>query len=251
MAWQLMALAACRIAAFVLAAPLFGCQRIPWWIRLGLMLAIAAALAPLVVGSAAGEATPLSPPELVSRGLGEILVGLMLGLGASVLTSAAAMAGQILSQMVGLQWPVYEADGSSPVTKLIGLLSLVVFVLMRGPEMMLAALSQSLVDLPPGAAQVARSQLELITSLLSQSLWLCLRGVAPAVASLWIAILAVTMVSRVLPQAGSLQLGMDAGLAAMWLAVLLTVCGGMWVWMDDIEHWMVALRQQAVAAARG
>lgn len=251
MAWQLMALAACRIAAFMLAAPLFGCLRIPWWIRLGLMAAVAAAVAPLVVGGAAEHAVALAPAELVSRGLGEVLVGLMLGLGATVLTGAAAMAGQVLSQMTGLQWPVYEGDGSSPVSQLIGLVSLVVFVLLRGPDMMLAALSQSLVDLPPGGARVANNQLELLAKLLSQSLWLCLRGVAPAIASLWIAILAVTLVIRVLPQAGSLQLGMDASLAAMWLAILLTLCGGTWVWMDDLEQWMVALREQAVAIARG
>ncbi len=250
MAWQLTLLAAIRVSTFVWIAPLLGNHRIPWWIRAVTAVLVSLALAPLAVNShALAGATVLDGGELFSRGLSELMTGLMLGLGVSVLVGAATMAGQILSQMSGISWPISDSEASSPVTQLVWMVSLVVFVLMRGPELMLGALAGTLQTLPPGTTMAAGAQIAFVTELLTHSFWLTLRGVAPAVAALWIAMLGVTILVRVLPQAGCLQLGMDAGLAAFWLAVLVTVCGGVWIWMDDLESWMNLLQQRLIAAA--
>lgn len=249
MAGELTLLAAVRVAAFVAVAPLTGHQRIPLWIRSLLAVAIALALAPLASSSAPPSGPACPPGELLGRGLSELMTGLMLGLGVLVLVEAGAMGGQILAHMSGLAWPTSELEESSPASQLVWMLSLVVFVLMRGPELMLTTLAETFVSLPPGRVGEGSGQLAFVVELLNHSFWLAIRGVAPAVAALWIAVLAVTILVRVLPQAGCLQLGMDAGLATFWLAMLLTVCGGVWIWMDDLESWMSLLRQRLLATA--
>ncbi len=234
-------------------APLLGNRQIPWWIRAAVVVLVSLALAPLVAtafGSESAEgASWWALGGFIDRLFAELMIGLMLGLGVSVLVSAATMAGQILAQMSGLSWPMSESENNSPVTQLVWMVSLVVFVLMQGPELMLSALADTFVSIPPGQVSGGTNQMGFVTSMLTHSFWLALRGVGPAVAALWIGILGITILVRVLPQAGCLQLGMDAGMAAFWLAIVLTVCCGVWIWMDDLDSWMHIIRDQVVASA--
>lgn len=251
MAWQLTILAAVRVGAFMMVAPLLGNRQIPWWTRLAIVVLVSLALAPL--GATPGEgmtgdAACWGVGPFVDRLIAELMTGLMLGLGVSVLVSAATMAGQILAQMSGLSWPASESENNSAVTQLVWMVSLVVFVLMKGPELMLSALADTFVSIPAGQNTGGTNQLEFVTNILTHSFWLALRGVGPAVAALWIGMLGITLLVRVLPQAGCLQLGMDAGMAAFWLAIVLTVCGGVWIWMDDLDSWMHIIRDQAMAS---
>lgn len=252
MAIELTVLAAIRVAAFLAVAPLLGQQPVPGWMRVGLTVVIALALAPLGSGAAMAVPPMAEAGDWLSRAVSELMIGLMLGLGVVVIVEAASMGGQLLAQMAGLSWPASESAEASPASQLVGLLALAVFALLRGPELMLDALAGTLVAIPPGRGSPvgsAEGQLGFVVDLMSQSLWLSLRGVAPAVAAIWMAMLAVTILVRVLPQAGCLQLGLDAGTAVFWLAILLAVCGGVWVWNDDLESWMGILRNRIVNVA--
>lgn len=243
MAWEMIALAACRITAFMLIAPLAGHRAIPLPIRLLLAVCVSAALAPGAVAGPAATVTP-SASNLLGAVLSEILIGVMLGIAAHALVSAATMGGQIVAQMAGLSWQTGDPDQPGPAAQLTGMLALAVFALMRGPELALAAVAQTLADLPPGSSRGQPSPVpaELMVQILQHSFWLTLRGIAPAVTAVWIAHLGVTLLVRVLPQAGCLHLGMDAGMAVCWLALVLLVCGGAWLWMDDIDGWMQNVR---------
>src|SRR5438045_5370570 len=84
-----------RIAALVLTAPIFSSTSIPEFFRIALILAISAMMLPTVLPKLA---TDLTLGQAVAGLGGEIMIGVMLGLAASVVFLGADMAGPLVAQ---------------------------------------------------------------------------------------------------------------------------------------------------------
>ncbi len=230
------ALVLTRVAALVFVAPLLGPFAVSWRIRAGLTVAVTALVVPLEIERAT------SPPENLGQFLvlagGEALVGLMLGLGVRILFSSMQVAGQLISQMSGLQLAeVFSpAMGSSvPVfSQLLLLVSTAVFFLIGGHRQMIEALLDSFAWLPSGQAAASRSALDAVTALVSQSFILGLRIAAPAVVALLLSTLIVGFISRTLPQLNSLSLGFGINALVAVAAVGLSLGGACWIFQETL-----------------
>ena len=228
-------LVTCRVTAMSMTAPLLGSRAVGRLPRLAISLAVTLVVVPLVPSVNIADSA-----ELGSAVLSELLIGALLGLGVAIMFSAAQMAGIVLGQLAGLQMAdqVDPNNGHSttPLGQLFGILSLAVFALIDGPDMVVAACLETFVGLPLGVSLKANEVIPLLTELLQQSLVLTLRGVGPGVAALLVSSWVIGLIGRAFPQVNMLPIGLNSQLVFMLLAVFLTLGGSMWLFIDDWQQ---------------
>jgi len=226
-----------RISALMAIAPLFGTFEVPARVRALLVLAMCLLIVPLQ----AGRVT--HPPDtlvgfLVLAG-GEALVGITLGLGVRILFSSMQVAGQIISQMSGLQLADVFSPGFSTSMPLFSHLLLGVttamFLLIGGHRRVMEALLDTFVWLPAGEGRFSQSAVEATTSLLAQSFELGVRAAAPAMVALLLATLILGLISRTLPQLNVMALGFSINAVVVLLALGLSLGGACWIFQDQLE----------------
>lgn len=242
-------LVATRITAAIFTAPVLGSAHVPIRFRVILSGLLTIFTLPVLVME------PIATQSWLSLIFCELAIGISLGLGISILFAAAQMAGAVMSQMASIPNMEVLPNLVSPVGSLFCMLSIAVFVLMNGPEMMVAALLDTFAEIPPGSTLELSSLDELAVGLLRQSFLLTLRGVAPSIAAILISTLVVGMLGRTYPQLNLLEFGVGSNLAIMMLALLFTVSGCVWLFIDDVQAIQQTitdgLRVAADAAAAG
>jgi flagellar biosynthetic protein FliR len=238
-----------RLLAVAMTAPLLGSRVVSTRMRLGIAVAVAILAFPLVEFSH----VPQEPTAVGSALISEALIGSLLGFGVTILFAAAYMVGEVIAQLAGIQiadqLDPSLGSTSSTVGRLFALLSLAVFALVHGPEMVVSAVLDTFVSLPPGTPIQTGSMLELVKQLLQQSFVLTLRGVAPAVASLLISTLVIGLIGRTYPQMNMLQVGLSSNLVVMLLAIFLTLGGCLWLFVDNWQEAIVFIETSIAPCA--
>lgn len=226
-----------RILTSVLTAPLFSQGRVPVIFRVGLALLLSTVTVPTLMYSESWAS--LEQTDLFSAIMGEALIGASIGLCVSILISAAQVAGQIIGQLAGINLtdPIggENAQVGGVTAGFFNMLSLAVFAMMGGPELMVSAVLETFQQVPLGFVISQQELLDLMATLLGQSLSLAVRAVGPAIASLLIATLTLGFISRTIPQLNMLQFGLNSNLIVFWLAIFLTLGGCVWLFVDDIQ----------------
>ena len=225
-----------RIQASLLTAPLLGHAKVPLIFRVGLAGLLTVVTVPIL---AQGDSfAPLEQRDLFSCVLSEILIGSALGLGVAILLSAAEVAGQVVGQLAGINMtdPLSNESTQGGVTAgFFNMLSLAVFAMMGGPELMVTAILDTFQTVSLGQVLNQNELLQMVVVLLGQSLSLAVRAVGPAVAALLIATITLGFISRTIPQMNMLQIGLGSNLIVFWLALFLTLGGCVWLFVEDIQ----------------
>lgn len=209
-----------RVGGLLLTAPVFSTTAIPLHIRGILAVAVSVMLVPLHVGS------PSQPSEtMLDVGMmlaSEIFVGLLLGFGMAVLMSGIQVAGQLISQLSGMSLAEVFNPGLNTNVPMFGQLfyyvTMAVFVLVDGHRMIIQALLDTFVAMPPGEAVFGDSFVDALTTTLTQSFVLGIRAAAPVMAALLVSTLVLGLITRTLPQINIIAVGFS-------LNALLTLAG--------------------------
>src|SRR3954463_7544436 len=138
-----------RTAGLMLAAPLFGSAKIPRRVKVMLALVMSVGLVNNVA------APPHLPDNLLQLSLGlggELVFGLIMGLGLSLTFIAISWAGEIMGQQMGFNlaetFDPQFGGGGSLVGDMYFMLCLMIFMLVRGHHAMVEGLAASLESLP-------------------------------------------------------------------------------------------------------
>lgn len=231
-----------RVSGLVLAGPPLGSPDSPPQFRALLAFALAVLLTPGQLAAAAVWPASLLGYLLLAGA--ELLLGLTLGFGASLLFSGVQLAGQIVSQMSGMSLgSVFNpgVDDSIPLfSQLFYLVALSIFLILGGHRMVMAGLLGTFAALPLGSVSPLEGSLagslgEMVVTLLTQSFSLGFRTAAPATLALLLASLVMGVISRTLPQLNVMAFGF--GLNALTTFAILSISlGGMaWLFQDEIE----------------
>ena len=172
-------LVAARLAPVTFLSPAFGGARVPWWIRLGLALLLAALLAPLV---AAG---PVARPELLIPR--ELAVGFVLALLAAVPFWAAQAAGAMSDAVTGL---------SGRLAELLLLLAAVVFFASDGHLLLVRALATSYQAVPLTASVPLGNAGETVIAATAHLILAAVGIAAPVLVAVVVADVAFALVAR-------------------------------------------------------
>lgn len=230
-----------RVLAMIFAAPVLGSRRVPMPFRIlfGVMVSLIAL--PLVIQLDNNQSLIQisSPTQLIGPMFSEAIIGSLLGLGVLIIFASAEMVGSTIGQMTGFQIDSIanpgQEFGGSPTGRLFGVISVAVFVVIGGPELLVSGVLDSFIYLTPGKDISGQKIVPLLGVLLSQSFALTVKAVGPAFAAILVSTIAIGMVGRTLPQLNFLQVGLTSNLAVMFLAVFLTLGGCVWLFVDDIE----------------
>jgi flagellar biosynthesis protein FliR len=223
-----------RTSALIMTAPLFNTQAMPRRVRALLAVMMSLLVAPIYVNST------LPPTEnLLEYGrllVNEALVGLLLGLGITILFAGIQVAGQITSQMSGLSLadvfnPAVEED-VSVFSQLFYFLTLAVFVALGGHRILTEALLDTFAAAPPGAVVLGDNFVEVLTNIATQSFVLGIRAAAPLMAALLLANLVLGLISRTLPQINIIAVGFGINALLAMGVLFLSLGATAWTFQD-------------------
>jgi flagellar biosynthetic protein FliR len=211
-----------RVSGLVVLAPIYGGNEVPVPVRALLAFTLAVLTAPMHASQ-----VPPMPETLAGLTLllgSELLIGLTIGFGVTVILSGVQMAGSQIGQASGLSLAdVFNpmVDSSVPLfSQVLHLFALAIFVVIGGHRLVMAGLLETFAVLPLGASAFDVDFIELTLALLMRSFELGVRIAAPATTALLLATLVLGLISRTMPQLNVLALGF--GLNAL---ILLTVFG--------------------------
>lgn len=198
-----------RVGALVMTAPIFGSRMIPLQGRALVALIISLLVTPLLAQHATVDMSNLL--VFSKHLLSEVLIGLLFGVGITILLNGIQITGQLVSQLGGTALAdVYDPnleENVSVYSQFFFFLTLAMFVILDGHRMTMGALLDTFAELPPGKADLGTSYLDALVTLLTQSFILGIRAAAPAMTALLLATLVLGLIGRTMPQINILAVG--------------------------------------------
>ena len=143
-----------RISGLLIASPIFGAMQAPPTVR----AVVSLALAVLIMPSQWSATLPYPGSLLVYAAVigGELLIGLVLGTGISIMLGGIQMAGELMGRVGGFTLSdVFDPTTSSNVpllAQLLGLLSMALFLIIGGHRILLGGLLDTFRVIPPGGS---------------------------------------------------------------------------------------------------
>lgn len=219
-----------RVGGLIMTAPIFGTQAAPMRVRALLAVSITLLISPLLAMNPPSDMTNLL--VYAKYMINEVLVGVLLGFGITLLLSGIQVTGQIISQLSGTALanvfdPTIESNVSI-FSQLFYFLTLAMFALMGGHRLVMDALLDTYTWLPPGKATLGETYVEVLVSLLSQSFLLGIRAAAPAMTALLLATLVLGLVGRTMPQINILAVGFSVNSLLTLGCLLLSIGAITW-----------------------
>ncbi len=212
-----------RASGLVMVAPVFGTRTVPTPVRVGLCAVIALGTAPMVQPTVGDPPTEWLP--LFTRLIAEVLFGLVMGYGVSLIINVAVMAGEVLDTMMGFGMMQVMNPLSAFPTSILAqfhyMLALTLFAVANGHHLLLMALVRSfeLGNELGTLAQWSDASLAIGTRMGGELLLLCLQIAAPAGGVLLVVDSAMAAVSRAVPQIPVWLIGMPAKIAVGIVAI--------------------------------
>lgn len=201
---------AARVSGLFLFAPVLASQLVSRQMRILLMVMLTVAMYPAVAAGGI-EAPPLELPTVAMVLLAEVLVGLAIGLLATMPLVAVQIAGSIISYKLGLALaqvynPEFDAQ-SEVIGQILYLMALALFVQVGGLEHMVVALMDTFHSLPPGTAWLDVAPVELLAAMIDAAFVVGLRIAMPVLLMATLASLAMGVLMRTIPQINIMTIG--------------------------------------------
>ena len=228
-----------RVSGLTMTAPIYGTKDVPARVRTFLAVALAMLIAPSQWNvDVAYPETTLNYLVFIGS---ELLIGLCLGLGITILFSGVHLAGQMIGRISGMMLadvfdPTLETEVPT-LSRMLFMVTLAAFVCLGGHRIVMGGLLDTFQTIPPGSLlpwRVPGFQTPsaggfegtipgTFVLLLTQSFYLGIRAAVPVVTALLLSTLVMGLISRTLPQLNILMVGfgMNAMLtfAIFWLTI--------------------------------
>lgn len=213
--WQF-AMAMIRPGAALLVAPVFGASQVPLPLRI--ILAAMIAVAATGVGGVA-----IAPENMVSFSgllfvLGEVLVGAAIGFALQIGFSAAVVAGETLSNAMGLGFASMNDPQTGTSTPVIGqflsIMATLLLLAMDGHLMLIAIIVDSYQTLPPGDAFMSFLAIENLVKFGGSLFGMGLLIALPVGSALILIQVVMAMLARSAPAMNLFAVGLPVALLA-------------------------------------
>jgi len=215
-----------RLTGLVVGAPLLSSTVIPVRVRAALVLALAGLTFPLLRAQAP---TDISLAILLPALVGEFLIGLTVGLGATILLTGAEVAGTMVGQQAGIALgeivnPAFE-EPVTVVSQLYSIVLMLVFLIAGGLRAMVAAVLDTFQVVPLLKSSIDESLLMLLVELLASAMVFGIRLAGPVLIALFVTEAALGFLARTIPQLNVMSVGftvrvlLAVGLAGVTLAM--------------------------------
>ena len=188
-----------RCTGMLFLTPTLGGEGLPRKIRVILAAGTALVLTPLVepvVASGLGA--------MLLAGAGEFVLGMSMGLVIRLVLMIAELAGEVAGMQMGFAFnrvvDPMSGQNLAVTSRVLGMLSLLVFLAMDGHHMVFYGLGESLRRAPVGSVLPRTEYIETLVPLLSLGVATALRIAAPVMVALLITNCAIGLLARAAPQ---------------------------------------------------
>ena len=229
-----------RLGAVMMIAPGWGEQTTPPMMRLGVAVLVTATLAPTLAGN-----TPAMPADItgaIPMVITEVIIGLILGLGARLMMSALQVAGATVGLASGLGF-AQQVDpiASQPAAIFSGFFSMMGVVLIMAAglhRVMLEAAADSYVLFPPGAFPPIGDASSFVIDAVSNSFRLGIQIAAPVLIFSLVFNVALGLISSLIPQVQVFMTAMPLSVMLGLAVTALGLGGGMMIWLQEMDRQM-------------
>lgn len=216
-----------RLSGLLIFAPLLGSQIIPARVKAMLTFLLALCVYPAI----SMPAPPLVVVDLLSLLpllIAEAMIGLTIGLMASMPVLFLQMGGLLMGQQMGLGIasvfnPATDTEGDI-ISQILLYVGMAAFLSMGGLEIMHATLVSTFETVPPGAFLDRPSPLPVIVGMVGAGMELAVRVASPVVAIIFLETLATGFLMKTVPQLNILSFGFPVKIL-MGLFVLVASIG--------------------------
>lgn len=243
---QAFVLLATRVGGLVLAAPVFSSKTIPTLVKTSIVIILTVLLQPAALAQSA--TVPAITPVTM---LGEMVVGITLGMGAALLVGAASIGGDLMGIQIGLSGAAVLDPVNNTSDNVLGqfasLFAITLLLAVDAHLVMIDAVARSVRLIPLGGELHAVGLRELVRSA-SILFALGLQFAAPAAAAVLVANTALAILTRAAPQLNVLSVAfpIQIGIGLVALAASIPFIGAFYrgwsgVYDGTITHVLTAL----------
>jgi flagellar biosynthetic protein FliR len=248
-----MASLAIRFGVLAATLPLLDLRSVPPLWRLGLAFSFAAALAPGVAAGLPSGVVTLSWQNLVVEAMRSLVVGAMLGFTVNLVFTAVRFAGSVAGMQIGFaivnSFDPMSNSQVSVISQLYYLLAVLLFFVTGAHQILVAAMFQSCLVVPPYASLSATGGAWQIMQEYGTIFTLGFRIAAPVVVVLLLVSASMGIIVKTVPQINVLIVGFPikiaVGLITLGLSlvffrqILVNTMGGM---EGQLERILLAMR---------
>lgn len=219
-----------RVSIVMFMLPIFSTNNVPIPVKAAMTVVFTLALWPHVALS--GAIMPAHPFDIAIILLGEIIIGLVLGLAIDFLFMGIQSGGELLGFQMGFTMISFADPLTGNQTGLaayfLWMTSLLTFLALDGHLYMLKGFAASFKILPPGALYIGENLLWEMLSLSAQVFVLALKIAAPVMVALFMVEVALGLIARTSPQVHIMEFGfpIKIGVGFFFVGLLLVVMTG-------------------------
>ena len=216
-----------RVSIVMFMLPIFSTNNIPVLVKAAVTMVFTIAVWPQL--SLPGSLMPEHPFDLAIMALGEVFMGLVLGMAVNFLFMGIQSGGELL----GFQMGFTMINFADPITGnqtgatafFLWMVSLLTFLTLDGHLYMIKGFAASFAIVPPGALFIGENLLWEVLELSSQIFVLALQIAAPVMVALFLVEVALGLVARTSPQIHIMEFGfpIKIGVGFFFVGLLLVV----------------------------
>lgn len=239
-----------RISIVLFLMPFFGGQSIPKPVKAALVLVLSFALWPQL--SFPGSMMPANGIDITLMIIGELILGLILGMLVNFLFAAVRFGGQI----IGFQMGFAMVNVVDPLTGMsnavtahfLYMCTMLTFLVLNGHLFLLSAVGTSFEYIPPGGLLITPGLANHIFEFSNLMFILAIKIAAPVMAALFLVDLSLALISRAAPQMHVLVLGFPIKISVgfYFIAFLFTI---MTVYVQDFIQQLDLIYQTVMKLA--
>lgn len=233
------ALVLARIAGLMLAVPMFSSSQLPRAFKIGLGLALAFMVFPIVSPSLPYSFTL---GQAAAGVLGEFVIGEVIGLGAGLIFFGAQFAGKMISHQTGMALgavfnPVFDAE-STVLDQIWFFTALMFFFALRGHLAVVEVVLGSFEKVPPLTLWPGQVTADFFASILRSIFETALRLAIPTILALSLTLLALGALMKTMPQFNILSVGFSLKIAIGIFIMSVTIGASNGVMADALADGM-------------
>lgn len=213
-----------RATAMVVVAPVIGHHHIPVQIKAGVGLFLAFVMYPLAAGKANIVSAEFIP--LVLMTLKEVAAGLTIGFAAGLIFAGVRFAGDLISIETSLSLAAMfdpeQNTQTSVLTEFLYLFLLMIFLLLNGHHFVFEALEMSYVAIPLGEMSFSGDASQVLIKLTGFIFLVAVKLAAPIIVSMFLVNVALSILSRVMPQMNIFAVAFPLKLAVGFTGLLVS-----------------------------
>ncbi len=238
-----------RVSIVMFMLPIFSTNNIPVTVKAAITLVFTLGVWPHL--SFSGAHMPQHPFDVALILLGEVLIGLVLGMAINFLFMGIQASGELLGFQMGFTMISFADPLTGNQTGLaayfLWLASILTFLALDGHLYMIKGFAESFKILPPGSLYIGENLLWEVLNLSAQMFVLALRIAAPVMVALFMVEAALGLVARTSPQIHIMEFGfpIKIGVGFFFVGLLLIVMS------QQVEQFITGMAAMMANLMRG